>query len=64
MSYLGWQWTMYISAIISSLKFGSCVLFLRETYAPVILVTKAGQLRRQAKNWGIHANKKRWKSNC
>jgi DHA1 family multidrug resistance protein-like MFS transporter len=55
MSYLGWWWTMYISAIMGFLGFGLCVLFLRETYAPAILVTKAGQLRRQTKNWGIHA---------
>lgn len=28
---------------------------LRERYASAILVAKAGQLRRQTKNWGIHA---------
>jgi DHA1 family multidrug resistance protein-like MFS transporter len=55
MSYLGWRWTMYISAIMGFLGFGLCVLFLRETYPPAILATKAGQLRRQTKNWGIHA---------
>jgi MFS transporter, DHA1 family, multidrug resistance protein len=30
-------------------------LFLEETYPPVILVSKAAELRRRTKNWGIHA---------
>lgn len=37
------------------LAFGLCVLFLEETYPPVILVAKAAHLRRITKNWGIHA---------
>lgn len=54
MSYLGWRWTMYIAAIMGFL--GTCLLLLyRETYAPVILVEKAATLRRQTRNWGIHA---------
>jgi DHA1 family multidrug resistance protein-like MFS transporter len=31
------------------------LLFLSETYAPVILIAKAEELRRRTKNWGIHA---------
>lgn len=31
------------------------VFFLQESYAPQILVEKASTLRRQTKNWGIHA---------
>jgi DHA1 family multidrug resistance protein-like MFS transporter len=31
------------------------ILFLQETYPPVILVNKATELRRRTKNWGIHA---------
>lgn len=31
------------------------LFFLEETYPPVILVTKAAELRRRTKNWGIHA---------
>lgn len=31
------------------------LLFSRETYAPEILVHKAAILRRQTRNWGIHA---------
>ena len=31
------------------------LFFLEETYPPVILITKAAELRRRTKNWGIHA---------
>ena len=55
MSYLGWRWTMYISAIMGFLAVGLCLLFLKETYAPAILVQKAKTLRRQTHNWGIRA---------
>ncbi|KAL4794985.1 major facilitator superfamily domain-containing protein [Aspergillus venezuelensis] len=52
---LGWRWIMYISAIMIFAGFGSVVLWMDETYAPVILVNKAAILRRQTHNWGIHA---------
>ncbi|KAH8168939.1 major facilitator superfamily protein [Sarocladium implicatum] len=54
-SYLGWRWTMYITAIMGFLAFGLDLFFLEETYPPVILVSKAADLRRRTKNWGIHA---------
>lgn len=54
-SYLGWRWTEYISAIMGFTALVLCVLFLEETYPPVILVGKASELRRRTKNWGIHA---------
>ncbi len=31
------------------------VFFMKETYPPTILVTKANELRRRTKNWAIHA---------
>lgn len=31
------------------------LIFLEETYPPIILVSKAAELRRRTKNWGIHA---------
>jgi MFS transporter, DHA1 family, multidrug resistance protein len=37
------------------LAFGLTVVFVKETYAPAILVSKAAILRRQTRNWGIHA---------
>ncbi|KAI5370145.1 putative major facilitator superfamily, MFS transporter superfamily [Septoria linicola] len=54
-SYLGWRWTEYITAIMGFLGLGLSLLFLEETYPPVILVNKAADLRRRTKNWGIHA---------
>jgi DHA1 family multidrug resistance protein-like MFS transporter len=54
-SPLGWRWTEYITGIMASLAFVLNILFLRETYPPMILVEKAAELRRRTKNWGIHA---------
>ncbi|KAM7222007.1 Major facilitator superfamily domain containing protein [Rhypophila decipiens] len=54
-SHLGWRWTSYIVSIMGFLSFGLCLLFLEETYPPVILVAKASELRRRTLNWGIHA---------
>ncbi|TKA39248.1 hypothetical protein B0A54_08557 [Friedmanniomyces endolithicus] len=54
-SYLGWRWTEYITALMGLLGLGLSLIFLEETYPPVILVNKAADLRRRTKNWGIHA---------
>jgi MFS transporter, DHA1 family, multidrug resistance protein len=54
-SHLGWRWTAYVSSIMGFISFGLIVLFLRESYPPVVLVAKARELRRRTKNWGIHA---------
>lgn len=55
MSYLGWRWTMYISSFMGFLACVLLLLFFKETYAPVVLIEKASILRRQSRNWGIHA---------
>lgn len=49
------RWTEYIPAIMGFLGLILSILFLEETYPPVILVNKAAELRRRTKNWGIHA---------
>ncbi|KAG2416203.1 hypothetical protein HFD88_007396 [Aspergillus terreus] len=54
-SYLGWRWTLYIPAFVGFFSLILMALFCRETYAPTILVQKAAILRRQTRNWGIHA---------
>ncbi|KAH9907885.1 MFS general substrate transporter [Xylariomycetidae sp. FL2044] len=54
-SYLGWRWTMYLASIMGWVAFILDLLFLEETYPPVILVEKAAELRRRTRNWGIHA---------
>lgn len=54
-SYLGWRWTAYIPSFMGFLAVGLTVVFLEESYPPVILVGKAADLRRRTRNWGIHA---------
>ncbi|KAH8677320.1 major facilitator superfamily transporter [Xylariales sp. PMI_506] len=54
-SYLGWRWTMYLATIMGGVAFILDLLFMKETYPPVILIEKAAELRRRTKNWGIHA---------
>ena len=52
---LGWRWTEYFAAIMGFLAFGLNLIFLEETYPPVVLMEKASELRRRTQNWGIHA---------
>ncbi|OAP64225.1 hypothetical protein AYL99_00197 [Fonsecaea erecta] len=54
-SYLGWRWNLYIPGIMGSAAVCLVFLFIHESYAPVVLVGKAAELRRRTKNWGIHA---------
>lgn len=54
-SYLGWRWLLYITGIMSGAVFILLCFFLKETFAPLILVDKAEQLRQQTGNWAIHA---------
>lgn len=52
---LGWRWTEYLVAIMGFLALGLNLVFLEETYPPIVLVQKASELRRRTQNWGIHA---------
>ncbi|KAF2871686.1 major facilitator superfamily domain-containing protein [Massariosphaeria phaeospora] len=54
-SSLGWRWTEYLSSIMGWVSFVLLLLFMEETYPPMVLVAKAAELRRRTKNWGIHA---------
>jgi DHA1 family multidrug resistance protein-like MFS transporter len=54
-SHLGWRWTEYLTSIMGWFAFVLDLFFLEETYPPVILISKAAELRRRTKNWGIHA---------
>lgn len=54
-SYLGWRWTAYLPGIMGSSALVVNLLFMEETYPPVVLIEKAAELRRRTKNWGIHA---------
>lgn len=54
-SYLGWRFTAWIPSFMGYAA-GVLALYLQEeTYGPVILVSKASELRRMTRNWGIHA---------
>lgn len=54
-SSLGWRWTLYIPAFMSFASVSLFALFLKETYAPVLLISKASAIRRETGSWGIHA---------
>lgn len=54
-SYMGWRWTMHISSFMGFLACVLLLFFFKETYAPVVLIEKAAILRRQTRNWEIHA---------
>ncbi|KAH4821012.1 hypothetical protein HBH61_019600 [Parastagonospora nodorum] len=54
-SSLGWRWTEYISSFMGFMALALLLLFMEETYPPVVLINKAAELRRRTKNWGIHA---------
>lgn len=56
-SYLGWRWTLYIPAILALATGILSVFFLRETYPPCVLTSKAARIRKESGNWGIHAKK-------
>ena len=53
--HMGWRWTQYLVGIMGGLAFVLNLLFVQETYPPIVLVQKAAELRRRTKNWGIHA---------
>jgi len=55
MSHLHWRWTEWLVSIMGFTAFILNFLFLSESYPPEILVSKAAELRRRTKNWGIHA---------
>lgn len=59
-SYLRWRWTEYITGIMMMFFLLLDVLFLDESYAPVLLVYKAQRLRFKTGNWALHARHEEW----
>ena len=41
--------------ILGAVAFIMDLFFMPETYPPIVLVSKAAELRRRTRNWGIHA---------
>jgi MFS family permease len=54
-SYLGWRWTEYLTAILAFFFLFVDIIFLPETYGPVLLKGKAKKLRHERMIWAIHA---------
>ncbi|KAL4893945.1 major facilitator superfamily domain-containing protein [Aspergillus ambiguus] len=59
-SYLGWRWTEYITGIMMFFFLLLDVIFLDESYPPVLLVYKARRLRYDSGNWALHAKHEEW----
>lgn len=55
MSYLGWRWTAYITAIWAFAIAGIGVLIIPETFEGTLLTQRAKRLRTKTKNWALHA---------
>ncbi|KAI0885720.1 putative MFS multidrug transporter [Annulohypoxylon maeteangense] len=51
----GWRWVFWVLAIVGGALTLLCLTFLRETYAAVILETKAARLRKQTNNSSIRS---------
>ncbi|THC90346.1 hypothetical protein EYZ11_010188 [Aspergillus tanneri] len=59
-SYLGWRWTEYLTGIMMMFFLTMDILFLDESYPPVLLVYKARRLRFDSGNWALHARHEEW----
>ncbi|KAJ3499724.1 hypothetical protein NLG97_g90 [Lecanicillium saksenae] len=44
---LGWRWTEYMQAILTFFAVAVCIVFLPETYGPVLLGRKAARMRKE-----------------
>jgi Major Facilitator Superfamily len=54
-SRLGWRWTNYITGIVMLAILTLDVIVLEESYANVLLVSKARKMRQETGDWAFHA---------
>ncbi|KAK1724410.1 major facilitator superfamily domain-containing protein [Colletotrichum acutatum] len=54
-SHLGWRWTAWLTLIPGAVLWAILLLFIPETYGPVILQRRARELRFETGNWALHA---------
>ncbi|KAJ5592745.1 Peptidase M20 [Penicillium hordei] len=54
-SSLGWRWTAWLGSIMGFTGFVLDMLWLDETYAPILLTKKASALRHTTGDWSLHA---------
>ncbi|KAK4633580.1 Efflux pump bik6 [Fulvia fulva] len=59
-SGVGWRWTQYLTGIMMMFILTLDVIILDESYAPVLLVSKARRLRHESGNWALHAEHEEW----
>lgn len=52
----GWRWTFWVLAIIAGILTITMLLFMRETYAPVILQRKAKRLIQETGNTNLRSS--------
>lgn len=52
---LGWRWTAWLTLFLAGFGFTLHLLFVPETYAPLILSRRAKKLRFETKNWALHS---------
>lgn len=57
---LGWRWTEYFTGILQLFVLVVDLIFLDESYPPVLLVHKARRLRHETGNWALHAKHEEW----
>ncbi|KUJ13463.1 MFS multidrug transporter [Mollisia scopiformis] len=59
-SYLSWRWVEYTTGILMMLILIIAIIFVDESYPPVLLVYKARRLRHEKGNWALHAKHEEW----
>ncbi|KAI1077104.1 polyamine transporter 1 [Whalleya microplaca] len=57
---LGWRWTEYTTGMLQCLILFFAVIFIDESYPPLLLVIKARRLRHETGNWALHAEFEEW----
>lgn len=57
---ISWRWTEYITGIIMGLVWLLGLIFLDESFPPVLLVYKSRRLRLRSGNWALHAQHEEW----
>ncbi|PHH81293.1 hypothetical protein CDD82_1092 [Ophiocordyceps australis] len=57
---LGWRWTQYLTGILQAALLLVAVIFIDESYPPMLLIYKARRLRHETGNWALHAQFEEW----
>ena len=55
-----WRWTEYFTGILQLFFLVIGLIFVEETYPPVLLVRKSRKLRHDTGNWALHAKFEEW----